>query len=467
MKVQIIVPALMIVALAGCATAPQRTFSAPEFAAWTTPQADDEGVVVLDWWRAFQDPALDRLVERALVRNADLRAASANLKAADALAGEARAAARPLGDASARLARTRTAGLSQPPIPGTPDRLPTQTLADVGAALSWEIDLFGGLSANIEAAQADAGEALWLRRQTEAAVAAGVVRAWLDYRSLAGLEETAQQRLAALESVEARLRVAEGQGGASSLDVTEAVAAVEAARADLPHLSAEKRNAARRLAVLTGDAPVTEAPFTGSLTIPQTLIAGSPTDMIRRRPDVAAAERRFAAAAARAGVARADLYPRISLSGSAGLTAEPDRLGDRGAFGFAFGPTLSWGVFDLDRIRARLVAADAGADAAMSRWEGTVLTALKEADDALDAWTGSRAAASAARRALVASERLSALAGAQEQAGQISRIDLSRSQADALSARLDTLQAQAQEAQAWAAAQLALGAGWRDAGLAN
>ena len=462
---KMIVPAVMIVALAACATAPQRTFSAPELAAWTTPQADDEGAVVLDWWRAFNDPALDRLVERALVRNADLRAASANLMAADALAGEARAVARPLGEATARLARTRTAGLSQPPILGTPDRLPTQTLADVGAALSWEIDLFGGLSASIEAARADAEEALWLRRQIEATVAASVVRAWLDYRSLAGLEETAQQRIAMLESVETRLRSAEGHGGASQADVTQATKVLETAREDLPRLSSAKRNAARRLAVLTGDAPVAEAPFTGPLTIPQTLTAGNPTEMIRRRPDVGAAERRFAAAAARAGVARADLYPRIRLTGSAGLTAAPGRLGDQGALGFGFGPAISWGVFDLDRIRARLIAADAGADASMAEWEGTVLAALEEADAALDGWASQRASAAASRRALGDAERSIVFVEAQQRHGLVSSLDLSRAKVDALSARAATLQAEADEARAWVAAQLALGAGWRDIGL--
>lgn len=465
MNAKMIVSALMIVALAGCATAPQRNFSAPELASWTTPQADDEGAVVLDWWRAFNDPVLDRLIERALLRNADLRAASANLRAADALAREARAAAKPLGEATARLAQTRTAGLSQPPIPGTPDRLPTQTLADVGAALSWEIDLFGGLSASIEAARADADEALWLRRQTEAAVAASVVRAWLDFRSLAGLEETAQQRIAVLETVEARLRVAESHGGASPADITQAAIAVETAREDLPRLSTARRNAARRLAVLSGDAPVAEASVAGSLAVPKTLIAGDPTGMLRRRPDVAAAERRFAAAAARAGVARADLYPRISLSGSAGFTASPGRIGDAGAFGFGIGPALSWGVFDLGRVRARLVAADAGADAAMARWEGTVLTALEEADGALDGWASQRAAAAASRRALAAADQSFIFVETREREGLVSTLDVLRARANLLSTRAATQQAEADEARSWTAAQLALGAGWRDTGL--
>ncbi|WP_269514541.1 efflux transporter outer membrane subunit [Brevundimonas subvibrioides] len=461
MKAQISALALALVAAGGCMSLPVRDPTTPNMATWSVAD-DQEGQVVLDWWTGFNDPALDRLVERALSRNADLRAADANLRATQALAGESLAARGPGGQVGAGLTRTRVAGLSQPPVPGTPERLSTQTLANVGVGLSWELDLFGGLAANLDMARAQADEARWMRRQVEAGVAAALVRAWAEYRYASALEERIQRRVDVQQQILDSLETAETLGGVSRYDTEAARAALDQARAELPAVGAAQRNAARRIAVLSGDAPGTTLADGRLPQVPTTLAAGDPAGMLRRRPDVAAAERQFAAAAAQARVAVADLYPRISLAGNVNLTADPDRLGDAGATGFSVGPSLTWGLFDMPRLRQRVVAADARSEAALARWEGTTLAALEEADGALDVWQSRREAARLALSAMDASDSRRDLVVVRESAGQASRLARLQAEADALSVQINALQAQSDELQAWISAQLALGAGWRD-----
>lgn len=460
MKTQVsaLVLALMVT---GCVSLPSREMNAPDMPTWTVA-TDPSAEVVLDWWTRLNDPALDRVMDQALSRNADLRAADANLRAARALAGEAEAARGLFGQVDANVNRLRVAGLSQPPIPGTPERLPTQTLGSVSGTLAWETDLFGGLAAARDATRAQAEEALWLRRQTEAGVAAALVRAWADYRYSAAIEQKLMDRVSVQERILASLSTAHGLGGVSQYDVQAGAAALEQARAELPGVGAAKRNAARRLAVLSGTAP-TDGATDGAVPVaPAGIAAGNPATMLRRRPDVAAAERQFSAAAARARVAVADLYPRISLTGNLGLSADPDRLGDAGAFGFAFGPSLSWGVFDLPRLRQRVIAADAQSEAALMQWEAKVLSALEETDGALDTWKSSRQAVASALEAASASERQLNLVEVRRQAGRASGLTRLQAEAETLTAQIAALRAQSSDFQAWTSAQLALGAGWRD-----
>ncbi len=462
MKSQLLLALVASAALAGCASVAPSNPVPPTMGAWTAPGANTSQAVSMDWWVSLHDPTLDALVRKALTRNADIRAASANLEAAYAMTSEARARLAPSGEASTSLSRGRVAGLSQPPIPGTPDRLPSQTLANVGASLGWELDLFGRLQANVQGERANAEEALWLRRQTEAAVAAAVVRAYAEHGAYTRAASLAAERA---EALFAQLRSAErasAVGAASLADVERYRLALAQARAEIAPLRAEQANAARRLAVLTGETPRPTVEGAHRLSAPESLPAGSPADLLRRRPDVAAAEQRWWAAAATAQVATADLYPRVSLSGNIGLTAKPDRLGGAGAFGFGFGPSLSWGVFDMPRLRARLVATDAGAAAALARWEGVVLSALQEADAAIETWNQARASARRFDEASRASAKVFAAAEARLAAGAISLAAFEAARVEHLAAKAASNDAEARVVQAWIAAQLALGAGWSD-----
>ena len=464
MKSQISIFVLCALALGGCVSLSDRTPVAPTMVSWTAKApGQSEQPVVLDWWTAFNDKGLNAFVEEALVRNADLRAADANLKSTQALISELNAYRLPGGAVEAGISRGRVAALSQPPFLGAPERYPTQTLANVGATLGWEADIFGRISANRAAARAQGGEALWLRRQTEAAVAAAVVRAFVEHRYAAQQEALAHDRIVVLETIASSVDRAEVLGAASQADRDAAAGALAQARARQSAFGAERRNAARRLAVLCGRAPDPNLP-SGRLPVTPTILdAGDPASMLRRRPDVGAAEQRLAAAVANTRIAVTDLYPRVTVAGNVALSSEPNRLGEGGSLGFGLGPSLSWGLFDMPKLLQRVKAADARSGAALSQWQTVVLSALEEADSALETWGAAREAARQTSVAAQAAESSFGLMAKREAAGQVSTRARLQTQAEVLEARSTALDARAREAQGWIAAQLALGAGWRDA----
>jgi NodT family efflux transporter outer membrane factor (OMF) lipoprotein len=419
----------------------------------------------LDWWTAFRSPDLDRMVGEALAANHDLAAADANLKAARALAGEARANRGPQGGVSAGADRMRESALAQPPIFGTPDRFPSQTMARVGGELAWELDLAGGLAKSARAAAADADAALWERRQIEAAVAAQTVRAWLDLGRARNLGALLDQRLEALDAAVRMLERRASRGAGTDADVAALRRVRAEAAASRPALDQAQRNALRRIAVLTGRDPVAfvgiGAALTGDAVTPTTLTVGEPRTLLRQRPDVQIAERRLAASFERAGASRAALYPSLSLGALAGLAAEPADLDRPGALRFAVGPSISWGIFNLGRVRAQIRASDAQSEAAAAQWQQSLLTALEEADGAIDGWRTARATATAARLAEAAAEVASTAARARFRAGAASPFDLAAAEADLLVAEAAAAEAEAAERAAWAETHLALGAGWR------
>jgi NodT family efflux transporter outer membrane factor (OMF) lipoprotein len=460
--------AVSLLALSACVTdRPAPVLDAPSFETWNSNAGSPSTEVRMDWWRELSDPGLDQLVQRALVHNADIGMATANYRAALALAGETGALRFPVGTVEGGLVETRVSAGAQPPG-AAPDRFANQTVAQIGAALSWELDLFGGVEAAIDAARSGSSGALWARRGVEAAVAGAVVRAWIDHRAATVLESTLTRRVDALEEIVSRLERGVALGGVSRADLATAQAQLELERTELPVLQAQKRNAARRIAVLTGEAPRTTVEGsnpTAGLLLPSVLRVDDPAAVLRRRPDVAIAEARVAGAAALAGVARAELYPRISLSAAGQLAGEPGQLGDAGALGFTFGPRLQWSILDFQRVSARIRAADARAEAATFEWERMVLSALEETDSALDVWSQARLATANVRRAYDASVIAFNDIQQRSAAGAESQIALGRALSNRLMAETALRSAEHREMQAWAAANLALGAGWRDIGL--
>jgi multidrug efflux system outer membrane protein len=395
-------PALLAVLAAGCAVGPD--YRAPAAAA---PPAFDSaggaglaaGIPDADWWRGFDDPVLDSLVVRAAASNYDVRIATANLRASRALLTGGRLELLPIVTAQGSANREK-----QSEAVGLPFAL-DDSYYDAGFDASWEIDVFGRVRRSVEALGADYESEEARYRDTLRSVIAEVARTYVELRGIQYRLAVARQNTKnQVETYELTLALLEG-GRGTDLDIARALAQLETTRSSIGPLQAAEVEAINRLAVLAGGPPAefrVELGTRDDLPRPPGFIAvADPATMLRRRPDIRAVERQLAAATARTGVAVADYFPRVTLTGSAGWrgTSLSD-LGDSDAERYFFGPQISWAALDLGRVRAQVAASDARAEAALATWEKTVLTALQEAESALNRY--SRALESAARLRIAA-----------------------------------------------------------------
>jgi NodT family efflux transporter outer membrane factor (OMF) lipoprotein len=335
------------------------------------------------WWRLYNDPQLDQLVERALAANTDLRVASANLVRARAAVDEIAAASKPVLGTSAGTGYGRASGAAK----GAPNPLPAMWTHDAGATVSYQFDLFGKLARAVEAAHADTDAAQAAYDLARVTVAADTTRAYADACSAGAQLQVAEHSVQLQQdfvSLNER-RVKAGRG--TAVDTSRARAQLEQLKAALPPLAAQQRTALLRLAMLTGATPgvlpagVAQCTVAPRLTTP--VPVGDGAALLRRRPDIRQAERNLAAATARIGVATADLYPSVSLGLSAGTTGALSALGDANAFRWSLGPLISWTVPNTGSARSRIAQSEAIAGGALARFDGTVLNALRETESAL------------------------------------------------------------------------------------
>ncbi|MBV0881651.1 TolC family protein [Noviherbaspirillum sp. L7-7A] len=415
------------------------------------------------WWRLYRDPALDRLVEQALAANADLRAAAANLRRARALEQEVAAAGRPALGISAAPAYGRPSAAAR----GLPDALPDAASYDAGVSVSYQVDLFGKIARAIEAADADSGAAAAAYDLSRINVAAGTVRAYVDVCASAAQIGVAQRSLGLQQDfldLTAR-RIAAGRG--TALDASRAQAQAEQLRAALPPLQAAQRGALLRLAALLGETPGKLPESAGRCAAPPRLAfpvpVGDGAALLRRRPDIRQAERGLAAASARIGVATADLYPGITLGLPAGSTGALAGFGAGNALRWSLGSLISWSLPVNGAARRRIAQAEASSEAALARFDGTVLNALREAETTLTVY----ARELDRNAALKAAREQSALAASQAselyrygRTDFLTTLDAQRSLASAESALTAS---DAQLASDQVALFLALGGGWESA----
>lgn len=336
------------------------------------------------WWRLYQDPALDKLIESALAANTDLRVAAANLERAQAATQEAQSQQIPTIGVNASPTFGHSSGVQQL----QPDVRPQDRWSySTGASISYQVDLFGQIRRAIEAAEGDAQAAQAAYDAARVTVAAETARAYTDLCS-AGMQLASAQHSVDVqrESVNAVQRLQDA-GRGTSLDISRARSQLEQLQANLPPFQAQQRTALYRLAALTGRTPA-EMPqdllqCAQSPRLTQTIPVGDGAALLRRRPDIRQAERSMAAATARIGVATADLYPKISL-GLSGASGGPANLfGDRGTFSWSIGPLISWTLPNTGAAQARIAQAEASTKAAVAKFDGVVLNALRETESAL------------------------------------------------------------------------------------
>jgi NodT family efflux transporter outer membrane factor (OMF) lipoprotein len=416
------------------------------------------------WWRLFDNPDLDRLVEKALVHNTDLRQAAANLQRARAALSEASAEKLPTGGATAAYQRERLGGT----MATGPGPVRESDFFALGYDASYEIDLFGGVARSTRAARADVQTAQAEVDAARVSVAAETARTYASACALADQAAVARETAdLQAQSLELTNRLYRG-GRNSERDLLQARALYEETRAQVPTLEAERRAALYALAVLTGDPPAdVDAATDRCQTAPsvrEPIPAGDGQALLARRPDVRAAERKLAGDVERIGVATAQLYPRITLLGSVSLGApKVSDLGDSRSFGFSLGPLISWNFPFNSAARARVRGAQAIANGSLAAFDGTVLRALQETEQALARLGGAVEHEKALSNAATASERAAQLTEARYRAGSDSFLLLLVAQRDRAAARAALAQARAERADAQVSLFKALGGGWEEA----
>lgn len=416
----------------------------------------------LPFWRRFGDPLLAGLVERALVVNHDVRIAMATLQEVRAVRSELRGGLGPRVDAGASARRERASEIQ---APGVADR--TASRFDGGFDAGWEIDLFGGRRRAVEAAaaQADAVEADLAALRLS--LAAEVARTYVELRGLQARLQVARSNLANQRETLRIVGVRQSAGRGTDFDVARSQGLVEATRAAIPALEAALARQSYQLAVLTGQAPGALASL---LDGPAAVPGAPPVDgvadpaaLLRRRPDVRAAERRLAAATAAIGATTAELFPSVSFSGQVGWNAgRADGLGRGAALSYGLGPSLRWNLFDSGRVRARIAQADARAQGALAAYEKVVLQALQDTDGALATLAHSREQLLAWGASANAARRAARLARLRFDAGAIDLLALLDAERQVLAAEEQLSLVETASATAAVALFKAFGGGWTE-----
>lgn len=420
-----------------------------------------ENDAVEKYWTGFGDDVLDSLISDAIAHNNDLAAAEANLRAA-------RAARRLAGFdlfPTVTLAGGYTHNLdAQQELPGVDQHDREFDTADAGFQGLWELDLFGRVRRNVEAARADLGVAQATLQDARVSVIAEVAR---DYFVLRGLQDqlaltsrNADSQYASLKLTRVRLEAGRG----NELDTSRAEAQWQTTLASIPTLEASIATTIYRLSVLTGRQPAalsTRLAPEPIPTLPPLNSIGTPEQLLRRRPDIRLAERRLAGATARIGVAAGDLFPKVTLIGSIGYLAPTfGEFGQSDARFFTAGPSVTWAAFDLGRVRARIGSAEAQTDAALADYQTAVLNALEDTEGALVSYGRSQVRRDALQVAAAASDKASDLARRRFEGGLIDFLEVLDAERTALSADLLLSQSRTDAATSLIAVYKALGAGW-------
>jgi NodT family efflux transporter outer membrane factor (OMF) lipoprotein len=378
---------------AGCAVGPDYEKPRPDVKpSWGSLEEYTEGQAsvaragsgdVSQWWLALKDPELDRLVERALAANLDLKQAASRVREARGLRGIAQGALLPEVEATGSYQRMRWPENGLYPSDGKPFNF-----YQAGFDASWEIDVFGGTRRGLEAAQADVEATAEALRDVRVSVLAEVARLYVDLRGLQARIVISRQNLEAQKKTADLTRAKLDAGQTTELDVDRAEAQVSATASVIPSLETSARRSIHALAVLLGQEPgalVVELSQGAAIpAAPREIPVGLPTDLLRRRPDLRRAERELAAATARIGIAEADLYPRFFLSGAYGLSSiSSSDFFSAANRAWSFGPSIQWSLFQGGKIRANIEVQNARQEQAALRFEQTLLGALREVEDAL------------------------------------------------------------------------------------
>ncbi len=408
--------------ISGCAVGPDYVKpQTPMPQAWSTTldkslraePVDAQGLAA--WWRALDDPVMTGLVERATEGNLDRKKALARLQQARAQRAVASAGLFPSLNAGGSVTRSHTSGQAAGSSNAT-----TSYRADVDAA--WEIDIFGGQRRSVEAADADIGAASEDLNDVLVSLSAEVALNYIEVRTTQARIASAMANLALQEQTYSLEQARHASGLSDALSEQQALSSLESTRAQIPSLNASLEEYMNRLSVLLGETPGALAKTLAEVkpipSVPPRVVTGVPADAVRNRPDVRKAEQELMAQTARVGVATAELYPKLTLTGTLGTAASSTGDLFRAGGGFwSYGPGISWPIFKAGSLRAAVKVQSALQEQALISYEEAVLTALEEAENAVSAYVKEQARRDSLQLAVRAAQEAEGLAQKKYDAG--------------------------------------------------
>ncbi|MBF8745167.1 efflux transporter outer membrane subunit [Pseudomonas monteilii] len=461
-------PSLLALALAACAVGPDYQAPATEPASLGSDaqaKAFDRSHFESIWWKQFDDPVLNQLVQASLDGNRDLRVAFARLKSARAIREDAE------NDTFPVVTSRASSEIGKGQVPGETEQRVNSERYDLGLDMAWELDLFGRIQRQIEASEAQEAAAQADLQQLQVSLIAELVDA---YGQLRGAQLREQIALANLKTQQESRTITvslRDAGVGNELDVVRADARLAGVEATVPQLQAEQVRARNRIATLLGQRPDALSVDLSPRALPaiaKALPVGDPGELLRRRPDIRSAERQLAAATANVGVATADLFPRVSLSGFLGFTAaRGSQIGSSAANAWALGPSITWAAFDLGSVRARLRGAKADAEGALASYEQQVLLALEESANAFSDYGKRQQRLLSLMRQSDASRKAADLASVRYREGTVDYMVLLDAERERLSAEDAQAQGEVELYRGIVAIYKALGGGWQPETVAS
>jgi len=457
---------LLTAALAGCAVGPDyhrpTTTVAKQF---PTVDIYSQASTQTEFWKQFNDPVLNGMVDDALTANYDLRIALGRLVQARALRNESLFDLAPTVTASAGYTKQRTPAVEDP-FGGAY----TTKLYDAGFDAAWELDFFGGVRRGIQARNAELEGQVANLHDAQVSVIAEVARNYFELRGEQTQLSVARANVKNQQQVLALAQAQREAGSGTDLDVARAQSQLSTTLSTIGPLEAAVSRSIHRLGVLTGRDPDA---LTGVLSAPHDLPplplvvpVGTPEELLRRRADIRAAERNLAASTALVGVAVSNLFPKVTFTGSFGYAAaEPAGLGSAGSRNYMIGPGITWAAFDLGRVRAQVAGARAGAVIALDQYHQTVLNALEETEDALVTHARDRDQLRNAEDAARASATAANLAEIRYKGGMVDFLSVLDAERTELQTEDALAQSRTETATSLIAVYKALGGGWESAPL--
>ena len=468
--------AMLFAGLAGCAVGPNYHEPKPttpdEFVALGAPARQPavsaRPVVDLNrWWQSLDDPQLDSLIDQAIRANPDIEIALTRLQ--ELRTGQAVLVGKALPEVAADGTAGRGSGSditrlgAAPALRAGDNKGSLDQIRQVaGLTASWDIDLAGGYRRAIEAGRYDVAAAAAIRNAVLLGVVADVARAYVDMRGLQMRLAINRNNIASAQQSRDLEQTRFDRGLTNELDLQLANRKLGSLQSELPLLQSELKAVQYRIAVLLGQYPeqlAAELAQPGSLpSLPESVAAGLPLDLLQRRPDIRESERQLAAATARIGVATANLFPHLGLDG--GLGTQSANIGAHGTHIWAFGPTVYWPVLDFGALDALVSVADLQAHERLIAYRKTVIDAVQDADTAIANYDAQQQRLSGLADAMTASERAVSLAQQRYERGLTDFLNVVDAERQQYSLEDQYTSAQQSAADAFIELCHALGGGW-------